>query len=81
MSTVDDIRNQALELSPEDRARLARDLLLSLEPETRQEESESAWAGEIEARSAAVARGEFTASDWRESLERIRETLSKRRRS
>ena len=81
MSTGDDIRDRALGLSKEDRARLARDLLLSLDSEELDEDCESAWAAEINARSAAVARGDFTASDWRESLERARQVLRRRAES
>jgi hypothetical protein len=79
MSTCNDILAQALGLPVEDRALLARDLLVSLESEGFDDDAEAAWAREIEARSEAVARGEFTATDWRESVERIRQELTKRR--
>jgi len=81
MSTVDDVRNQALELSREERAKLARDLLVSLETGDFDADADSAWATEIEARSAAYGRGELAARDWRESLERVRQALSQRRTS
>jgi hypothetical protein len=79
MNTANEILNQALGLPVEDRASIARDLLISLESEEFDDEAETAWPGEIEARSDAVARGEFTATDWRESIERIRNELARRR--
>jgi hypothetical protein len=78
MSTVDDVRDQALQLDQPERATLARDLLVSLEEGGPHEDAQSAWATEIQARSDAVARGEFSASDWRESVQRVREHLAKR---
>ena len=81
MSTVDEVLNEALELSEEDRAKLARDLLASLETDDFDTDADSAWATEIEARSSAYAKGELAACDWRESLERVRQALSQRRSS
>jgi putative addiction module component (TIGR02574 family) len=81
VSTIDEIRSRALELSDSDRASLARDLLLSLEESGFDEGCEPAWVAEIEARSEVVARGEFTASDWQESVARIRHTLAQRPKS
>jgi hypothetical protein len=80
MSVVDGIRDQALALNDSDRASLARDLLLSLEHEAHAD-AQQAWKDEILARSDAIARGEFTASDWRESIQRIRDALAQRNRS
>lgn len=81
MATVNEVRRQALELPEPDRAALARDLLASLDADEPDEDVEAAWAAEIEARSQAVARGDFTASDWRESVARIRQNLAQRRRT
>ena len=78
MSTVDEVRDQALQLDQPERATLARDLLVSLEEGEPHEDAQSAWTTEIQARSDAVARGEFSASDWRESVQRVREHLAKR---
>ena len=80
METVDAIRNHAMQLPPGDRAALARDLLLSLEKGDFPDDSWNAWATEIEARSAAVAAGKFSACDWRESLQRLRDDLQQRHR-
>ncbi len=80
MSAVDHIRDQALSLDDSERAMLARDLLVSLESSGPEEEAQSDWAAEIQTRSDAVARGEFSASDWRESVERVRKHLASRRK-
>ena len=76
MSTVEDVFTSAMQLSESDRAALARQLLLSLEPEDFDADSESAWQAEIELRLAAVDSGNFEASDWREAVARIRKSLS-----
>lgn len=70
MDTVDNIRSQALSLTAKQRAALAHDLLMSLEEDEPDADAASAWAEEIEARSAAYAAGEIEAFDWRESLAR-----------
>ena len=75
MSTVDDIFTSAMKLSESDRAALARQLLLSLEPDDFDADSDSAWQTEIELRLASVERGGYQASDWREALARVRKSL------
>jgi putative addiction module component (TIGR02574 family) len=77
--TVDTVRSEALRLPREDRAVLARDLLLSLDQGDFDDDAESSWASEIEARSAAIAAGNYSASDWQESLARLRDDLRQRR--
>lgn len=84
MSTVDSLLDQALELSPEERADLAHRLLCTLsegDESLSGEEYEAAWAEEIRARSDALARGEVISSDWRESLARVRQRMLERRSS
>jgi len=70
-----DLLDRALSLTPHQRAELARQLLLSLEPEDYNPEAEKLWAAEIEARLATFDRGESKASDWREAVERVRRSL------
>ena len=77
MIGLDDLLNSALQLPPPDRAVLARQLLLSLEADELDADSETAWAVELEARLARVEQGQFTARDWREALADIRQTLRK----
>ena len=79
MSVLEDVRNLALQLPPSDRASLARELLLSLEGDGFDSDADAAWTDEIRARAEAVASGDFTASDWRESVDRIRGELIRKR--
>jgi hypothetical protein len=81
MSAVDDVREQALKLDESERAMLARDLLVSLEDAGPEQDAAADWADEIRARSDAVARGQFSAIDWRESVDRVRRHLAQRRGS
>lgn len=80
MSTVDQLRDQVLTLPSHDRAALAAILLESLEPASSADDVEQAVLVEAESRAAAYARGELTASDVQESLERMRRTLVERPR-
>ncbi len=77
MNAMEDLLQKALQLSETDRLTLAHQLLLSLEPTESEPGCEEAWAAELEARLAKVARGNFAASDWREVVARIRHSLSK----
>lgn len=72
-----DLLPQVMQLPEEDRASLARQLLLSLEPEDHDADAEAAWAVELEARLAAIQQGRFSARDWREALADIRRSLRK----
>lgn len=78
MEPVDDILNRALKLSEKDRAKIAELLIRSLDPpgeELSEEEWVKAWGPELERRMAEADRGEFTEGDWREVLERARQSL------
>lgn len=82
MNGANDVRSQALQLSVEERAGLIRDLILSLEDSpTVEADAESQWADTIRERADQVASGEFTAAEWRESVERVRTILTARRSS
>jgi putative addiction module component (TIGR02574 family) len=67
----------ALDLSADDRAELARQLILSLEPLEIDADADAAWEAEIESRLQAIDRGEVTSVDWRHAVERARNSLSK----
>ncbi|MBI3461481.1 MAG: addiction module protein [Planctomycetes bacterium] len=54
---------------------MAHGLLLSLEQESADADVQDAWAREIEARLAAVDRGEFAPGDWRDVIARVRESV------
>jgi putative addiction module component (TIGR02574 family) len=73
MNATNDLLDLALQLPHRERASLARQLLLSLEPEAEEPDYETLWQAEINARLARVDRGEYSASDWREALTRIRQ--------
>ena len=75
MSTAEQIRDLALQLPPEGRASLAKELIESLEPGESLEGVEAAWLEEIESRADALDRGESTADDWKTSLDRVRQQL------
>ena len=75
MSTADDILNQAMQLPTDDRANLARQLLLSLEPGDFDDDAEAAWGIEIDARLAAMDNGTSAPSPWPEALVRIRQAM------
>ncbi len=80
MLAVDELRVGAMALPRGDLAALARDLLLSLETEDWDLDTEQAWATEAQRRSEAYSRGETKSRDWRESLRRVREQLAERRK-
>lgn len=80
MNTVDSILGQ---LSPEERADLARRLILSLDAQNgalSDDEWIAAWNPELEERLRAYENGEAKATVWKESLERIRASLAERSR-
>ena len=80
MPAVDELRHGALALPRDERAALARDLLLSLESEDLDGDVEQAWAAEAQRRSRAYARGETESREWRESVQRVRQLLAERRK-
>jgi putative addiction module component (TIGR02574 family) len=79
------LRQQVLTLPTDDRARLVRDLIESLDEDSGVEESVSglsaAWIDEIVERSNALHRGELECSDWQDSLARVRARLAARKTS
>ncbi len=75
MDSADNIRSQALGLSAAQRASLVHDLLVSLDEAGPDADADVAWAEELEARSAAYVAGEAQASDWQESVARLRASL------
>jgi putative addiction module component (TIGR02574 family) len=58
---VKEVSEQALKLTPEERARLADFLLESIEP--RRSEVTQAWSEEVRARIAAFERGDYELED------------------
>ena len=67
---------EAMELPLDERAKMAAELLESLEEA--EADIEEAWAREIEKRVAAARAGELASTDWRTVLDRVeREVLSR----
>jgi putative addiction module component (TIGR02574 family) len=76
MSLNTDLLARVLHLPVSERAELARRILLSLEPVDFDADAEQLWAVEIEARLAALDRGESVPMDWRPAIDRIRQSLT-----
>ena len=71
-----DLLAEVLELPLDERAKLAAEVLESLEDA--EQGVEAAWASEIEARVAAARAGELEGTDWRSVLDRVeREVLGR----
>lgn len=74
--TADRLLEEALQLTPADRAKLAAELLSSLED--RDEDVKAAWAAEIARRAADAETDPDDEEDWRAALDDIRrEVLSR----
>lgn len=78
MST-EELRNAALTLPSEERAKLAQDLLRSLD-EPFDSDIDAAWIAELERRARELADGSVEAVDWETARERISRRLRERRK-
>jgi putative addiction module component (TIGR02574 family) len=78
MATADEVLADALQLSPDERARLAHKLLLSLEEQEADPEAEAVWAQELERRVQEVVSGSVQARDARKFIEDVRARLRER---
>lgn len=78
--TIDEIRIRMMDLPVEDRAQLARELLLSLDGSELQNDLDLAWLKEVKRRADSVARGEMRLIDWQDSIARIEAALAERRK-
>lgn len=71
-----DVLSEALQLPLDERAKIAAELLESLDDA--EEQVQAAWAAEIQKRVAAARAGELESTDWRVALERVeREVLGR----
>lgn len=78
MVSPSEVLTQAMKLSTKDRAAIAHQLLLSLEPEDSSDEAvTNAWQQEVNERLQKIADGTFTAHDWRSTICEIRRELKK----
>ncbi len=73
----DSVRDDALKLPEPERARLASDLLASLDGEA-EDGVEEAWAAEVEKRKGEVERGEAHLVPWEQVKADIQAALKKR---
>ena len=76
--SADELRREALALPVDERAALAKDLLLSLD-EGAEPGAEDAWGEELGRRAQAVADGTATLVDWADAEKRISARLKARR--
>ncbi|MBK6515846.1 MAG: addiction module protein [Polyangiaceae bacterium] len=74
MAAAKDLRREVLNLSREERAGLARDLIESLDP-ARDDDAEQAWLDEAERRATEVTSGQAGFEDWADVRERIAKRL------
>ena len=70
MTAAKDLRREALGLSREERAGLARDLIESLDP-ARDDGAEQAWLDEAERRAADASSGQASLENWQDVRDRI----------
>lgn len=70
MPLVKDVLDEALGLPPEERARIAHELIVSLE-ETTEPGAEEAWLHEVERRLHAVDDGKARLESWQDVRARI----------
>lgn len=68
-----ELLTKVLELPVADRAKIAAELLESLEDA--EEQVEAAWADEIQQRVAAARAGELESTDWRTVLDRVEQEV------
>lgn len=73
----DSVRDEALRLPEQERARLAAALLASLDGEA-EEGVEEAWAAEVEKRKAQVERGEARLVPWEQVKAEVKAALKPR---
>ena len=78
MAAEQELTTQAMKLPADQRATLARRLILSLESPDYDADADHLWEREIEQRLTAIDRGEVEPVEWRESIERIRQSLHRK---
>jgi putative addiction module component (TIGR02574 family) len=76
-TTADEVLREALQLSESERARLAAELLASLEPDIETRDGE-AWIAEVERRAQAAIAG-APGLTWDETRARVEERIGRRK--
>ena len=78
MIGTDDVLSLALQLPEKERANIAHELLISLEPEINEDaEVSEAWQQEIEKRLIKISEGRHKTHDWRQAINEIRQEIRK----
>jgi putative addiction module component (TIGR02574 family) len=77
MAIQSDLVDRAMHLSDDDRAELARRLILSLEPTAFDSDAEQAWDAEIARRLKEYNKGGVTPIDWRDATDRAQQAIRK----
>ena len=77
-ATAEELLKEALQLPEDDRARVAAELLASLEPDVETRDGE-AWIAEVERRAQAAIAG-LPGLTWDETRARIEERISRSRK-
>ena len=80
MATVDEVLTEAMRLSREERARIAHELLLSLDEGAEAQDVEAAWTGELAHRAQEVIDGTVELVSFEEAQKRLKERLERMRR-
>lgn len=76
--TKKELRDRALELPPEERARLAHEIISSLDGPS-DDDASAAWVSEIERRVREVRDGAVRLVDWKDARARILKRLASKR--
>jgi hypothetical protein len=76
MTTAPEFLNAAMRLGIEERAEIAHQLLLSLEPDVVDDDAGQAWAEEIRRRLIAIREGRVLLRDWDDALSDIRQSIT-----
>jgi putative addiction module component (TIGR02574 family) len=79
MATSSDVLNAAMALNSEERAAIAHQLLLSLEPTPGDPGIDGAWADEVRRRREAIRNGHTTPRDWDTALSDIRKSIASKK--
>ena len=74
-----ELLEQVLKLPSAERAEVARQVLLSLEPEGFDDDAEQAWVAEIQRRRDAIRRGEVQLLEWADVRQQILAELGQAR--
>jgi hypothetical protein len=79
MATASEVLTAARGLSHEERAAIAHELLITLEPDEPDDDVEQAWADEIRRRLRAIREGRVVLRDWDEALADILQSIDAKR--